>query len=62
MKRVITIGTFDIFHMGHINILERAKALGDYLIVGVSSGELNFSKKGRKPVYSEADRLKIISH
>ena len=61
MKRVITFGTFDIFHVGHINIVERAKALGDYLIVGVSSDELNFSKKGRKPVYSEADRLKIIS-
>ncbi len=61
MKRVITFGTFDIFHVGHINILERAKALGDYLIVGVSSDELNQTKKGRKPVYSESDRLKIIS-
>ena len=61
MKRVITFGTFDIFHVGHINILERAKALGDYLIVGVSSDDLNLYKKGRKPVYSEADRRKIIS-
>ncbi|BDF96587.1 MULTISPECIES: adenylyltransferase/cytidyltransferase family protein [Pseudoalteromonas] len=61
MKRVITFGTFDIFHVGHINILERAKALGDYLIVGVSSDALNMSKKGRNPVYSEADRVKIIS-
>ncbi|MGO3848383.1 adenylyltransferase/cytidyltransferase family protein [Pseudoalteromonas sp. KG3] len=61
MKRVITFGTFDIFHVGHINILERAKALGDYLIVGVSSDALNMSKKGRNPVYSEADRVRIIS-
>lgn len=61
MKRVITFGTFDIFHVGHINILERAKALGDYLMVGVSSDELNLSKKGRNPVYSEEERVKIIS-
>ena len=61
MKRVITFGTFDIFHVGHINILERAKALGGYLIVGVSSDALNMSKKGRNPVYSEADRVRIIS-
>ncbi|RRS07200.1 glycerol-3-phosphate cytidylyltransferase [Pseudoalteromonas sp. J010] len=61
MKKVITFGTFDIFHVGHVNILERARALGDYLIVGISSDELNFSKKGRNPVYSIAERLKIIS-
>ncbi|KJY86652.1 glycerol-3-phosphate cytidylyltransferase [Pseudoalteromonas piscicida] len=60
MKKVITFGTFDVFHVGHVNILERAKALGDYLIVGISSDELNFSKKGRNPIYSIADRLKII--
>ncbi len=45
MKKVITFGTFDVFHVGHINILERASKLGDYLIVGVSSDKLNFSKK-----------------
>ncbi|MCG7551888.1 adenylyltransferase/cytidyltransferase family protein [Pseudoalteromonas piscicida] len=61
MKKVITFGTFDVFHVGHVNILERAKALGDYLIVGISSDELNFSKKGRNPIYSIAERLKIIS-
>lgn len=61
MKRIITFGTFDVFHVGHINILERAKALGDYLIVGVSSDQLNFSKKQRYPIYSQDDRLKIIS-
>ena len=58
---IITFGTFDVFHVGHIHILERAAALGDKLIVGVSSDELNLRKKGRKPVYCEKDRLKIIS-
>lgn len=61
MKRVITFGTFDVFHVGHVNILERAAALGEHLIVGVSSDELNFSKKQRYPIYSEQDRVKIIS-
>ena len=60
MKKVITFGTFDVFHIGHVSILERAKSYGDYLIVGVSSDELNLSKKGRKPIYSEKDRKKII--
>lgn len=59
-KRVITFGTFDVFHVGHINILERCASLGDTLIVGVSSDALNFSKKQRNPIYSEQDRLKII--
>ncbi|MEH8161486.1 adenylyltransferase/cytidyltransferase family protein [Aeromonas allosaccharophila] len=61
MKRIITFGTFDVFHVGHVNILKRAKALGDYLIVGVSSDRLNFSKKSRYPIYSEKDRFDIIS-
>lgn len=61
MRKVITFGTFDVFHVGHINILERAAEYGDYLIVGVSSDELNFSKKGRYPIYSENDRCKILS-
>ena len=60
MKKVITFGTFDVFHIGHVRILERAKSYGDYLIVGVSSDDLNLSKKGRKPIYSEKDRKKII--
>lgn len=61
MKRIITFGTFDIFHVGHISILERAKERGGHLTVGVSSDELNYAKKGRKPVYSQAERVKIIS-
>ena len=59
-RRVITFGTFDVFHVGHINLLERAKQEGDYLIVGVSSDALNFSKKQRYPIYSQADRIKIL--
>lgn len=58
--RVVTFGTFDVLHIGHINILERSKALGNYLIVGVSSDQLNFSKKGRFPVYNQEQRIKII--
>lgn len=58
--RIITFGTFDILHFGHIRILERARAMGDYLIVGVSSDALNEKKKGRKPVYSEFERLAMI--
>ncbi len=61
MVRVITFGTFDVFHIGHVNILERAKTLGDYLIVGVSTDALNFSKKGRYPVYTEDHRMRVVS-
>jgi glycerol-3-phosphate cytidylyltransferase len=60
-RRVVTFGTFDVLHVGHVSILERARSLGDHLVVGVSSDELNFSKKGRRPVYAEADRIKLIS-
>ena len=60
MKKIITFGTFDVFHAGHVKILERAKSLGDFLIVGVSSDNLNFSKKNRYPIYSQADRLHIV--
>lgn len=60
MVRVITFGTFDIFHVGHLRLLERARALGDHLIVGVSSDELNQSKKSRAPVYSLSERMDIL--
>lgn len=60
MVRVITFGTFDIFHLGHLRILQRAKELGDFLIVGVSTDELNRRKKGRSPVYSYAERGEIL--
>lgn len=61
VKNVITFGTFDLFHYGHLRILERAASLGDKLIVGVSSDSLNFAKKHRYPIYSEQERLNIIS-
>ncbi len=61
MKRVITFGTYDVFHLGHLRLLERARALGDYLVVGVSTDALNHVKKGRNPIYSEHDRKAIIS-
>jgi len=59
--RIITFGTFDVFHVGHVNILERAKACGHELYVGVSSDDLNMSKKQRYPIYNEEDRMHIIS-
>ncbi|MDR6352657.1 MULTISPECIES: adenylyltransferase/cytidyltransferase family protein [Pantoea] len=61
MKKIITFGTFDVFHVGHLHILQRAKTLGDWLTVGVSSDALNFHKKGRNPVYDESDRMSIIA-
>lgn len=60
MKRIITFGTFDVFHVGHLSILERAAALGDYLVVGISTDELNFRKKNKRPVYSFSDRKRIV--
>lgn len=60
MRTVITFGTFDVLHIGHIKILERAKKYGDRLIVGVSSDALSFSKKQRYPVYPENERCEII--
>ena len=59
MKKVITYGTYDLLHVGHINLLRRAKELGDYLIVVVSSDEFN-AIKGKKAYYSFEDRKKIL--
>ncbi|GAB6065684.1 glycerol-3-phosphate cytidylyltransferase [Aquifex pyrophilus] len=58
-KVVITYGTFDLFHIGHLNLLKRAKALGDYLIVGVSTDEFN-EIKGKKSVYPYEHRAEIV--
>ena len=60
IKTVITFGTYDLFHVGHLRILERAKTYGDRLIVGVSTDELNFQKKNVYPIYTQTDRLEII--
>lgn len=59
MKTVITYGTFDLFHLGHLNILKRSKACGDYLIVAVSSDEFN-AIKGKECFYPYEDRAKIV--
>ncbi len=56
---VLTYGTFDLFHIGHINILERARALGDYLIVAVSTDEFN-AIKGKKSFFNFEDRRRIV--
>jgi glycerol-3-phosphate cytidylyltransferase len=60
MKKVITYGTFDLFHIGHLNILKRAKALGDYLVVAISSDEFNLVKN-KECVYSYEDRAAIVN-
>lgn len=60
-KCIITFGTFDVFHVGHLRILERARSLGDRLIVGISTDSLNESKKGRSPVYRQQERAEIVS-
>lgn len=57
---VITFGTFDVFHVGHLRILQRAKSFGERLVVGVSTDALNFSKKQKYPVYTQEERLEII--
>lgn len=59
--RVITFGTFDLFHIGHLNLIRRARALGDCLIVGVSSDELNRRKKGKLPAIAQDDRMAIVA-
>jgi glycerol-3-phosphate cytidylyltransferase len=59
--RVITFGTFDLFHIGHLNLIRRARALGDCLIVGVSSDELNRRKKGKRPAIAQDDRMAIVA-
>lgn len=57
---VLTYGTFDLFHVGHLNLLNRLKELGNYLIVGVSTDDFNRSK-GKTTVIPFADRSKIVS-
>ena len=59
-RTVVTFGTFDLFHVGHLRILERARALGDRLVVGVSTDELNFEKKARYPIFPQEERLEIV--
>lgn len=60
MKRVITYGTFDLLHYGHINLLKRAKALGDYLIVAISTDEFNWNEKQKKCYFSYEQRKALV--
>ena len=60
MKRVITYGTFDLLHYGHINLLKRAKKLGDYLIVALSTDEFNWEKKKKKCYFSYNKRKSLL--
>ena len=59
MKRIITYGTFDLLHYGHINLLRRAKQQGDYLIVGLSTDEFNLKDKN-KVCYFDYDKRKAL--
>lgn len=60
MKRVITYGTFDLLHYGHINLLKRAKASGDYLIVALSTDEFNQNCKGKQCYFSYEQRKNLL--
>ena len=60
MKRIITYGTFDLLHYGHINLLRRAKELGDYLIVCLSTDEFNWKEKHKKCYFSYEQRKSLL--
>ena len=59
MKKILTYGTFDLFHYGHLEILRRSKDLGDHLTVGVSSDEFNIQKE-KKSFYNTFHRISIV--
>lgn len=58
---VLTFGTFDVLHLGHLRILERAAMEGERLVVGVSSDAFNVAKKGRAPVFPQDERMQIVA-
>ena len=60
MKKIITYGTFDLLHYGHINLLRRAKALGDYLIVALSTDEFNWNEKRKKSYFPFEKRKQLL--
>ena len=57
-----TTGVFDLFHIGHLNILRNAKLECDYLIVGVTTDELSEDKKGKRPIIPFIERMEIVEH
>lgn len=60
MKRVITYGTYDLLHYGHINLLKRSKSLGDYLIVVLSTDEFNWNEKSKKCYFKYEQRKEML--
>ena len=60
MKKIITYGTFDLLHYGHINLLQRAKELGDYLIVALSTDEFNWNQKQKKSYFAYEERKRLL--
>ena len=60
MKKVITYGTFDLLHYGHINLLQRAKQYGDYLIVALSTDEFNWNEKQKKCYFTYEERRRLL--
>ena len=60
MRTILTYGTFDLFHIGHVNLLQRARALGDRLIVGVSTDEFNLSEKSKTTIVPFEHRVKVL--
>lgn len=60
MKKVITYGTFDLLHYGHVNLLQRAKALGDYLIVALSTDKFNHDMKKKTCYFSYEERKRLV--
>ncbi|WP_151671771.1 adenylyltransferase/cytidyltransferase family protein [Nitrincola schmidtii] len=63
MKKIgYTTGVYDLFHIGHLNLLKKAKLECDYLIVGVTTDELSESRKGKKPIIPFLERMEIVEH
>ena len=60
MRKVITYGTFDLLHYGHVNLLQRAKELGDYLIVAISTDEFNWNMKNKECYFSYEERKRLV--
>lgn len=61
MRVAITFGTFDLFHIGHVNLLRRARKYGDCLVVGVSTDAFSEQKKGYRPLFGQRERADIVA-